>query len=394
MSDQNRFQANYRRKSDASRVRFALRHAGGMGRYLAQAPGAGKTAFLQQELLPVLRDDPGIIVVLAALSLKPDSPQDVVINAMQEALELEYKRLGQRAKRLAATKVKTVSTPVFGVTFDTDGSVVDAKSPAPEIQLHKLANSLAQLAGEDRLVLLCIDDAGELLSPRNRQFATALRSVIDAHSSMKGFFLLDSDVAAKSLFVRPGAPMQGVARAVQVQPVGDDFYVFMCAEYQRQCRVRLDDAQMRLAWERLGRNPKYFRGLLEDMALDRAVRPDGYMEPILAEYHASDDWSEFHDGHPPLSRAVLLAVSAGKDLRAAETLQEIGEVAETKTPTRARVDKAIKHLVDDGVLSREAQGPQFVSAEYQAWLRNRSAPQLGRHCQGSGMPLGVGPQYV
>ncbi len=195
------------------------------------------------------------------------------------------------------------------------------------------------------------------------------------------FAALDSEVAAKSLFVHATAPMLGAARQVRMKPLAEPLFAYMLDTYQQQVRVDLDRAEMQEAWEKLGRSPRYLRALLEDMSQDRATSPWACFDEIHAAYCASDDWSEFHSRRTPLERMIIEAIAQGRDAAAPAIRRDFAEQLDKSSLSASTIHRVLGRLQVGGVVHSEDQRLCVTNPAYRNWIAARSVHDMshGRH---------------
>lgn len=349
------------------------------GLFLAAARRTGKSDFLQQDLMPALKDA-GVFVSYLDLWAKSDmAPTELL--ATKLALDVQETQ-GWVAQVGTKTGLKTFGIPGTGVTFD-----FSKVGKTGGVTLHETLAMLRKQTG--KRIALIIDEAQHALtSAEGETFMRALKSAREQMKEKDGSGLLlvmsgsHRDKLAR-LVNTAAAPFWG--SEVQALPTLGAAYALHVARELERAQPELqgiDHDNLVDAFQRVGERPQFLR-----MACAQALKQagsagafDAALRTHVQDQRARDRaaMSETFLQLPPLQQAVLERLLAqGKKYNAfsADSLKFYAE--KTGEPvTTPQVQNALSDLRerDDRLVWKSSRGDYALYdenvAEWYAYLQN------------------------
>lgn len=312
--------------------------------------GIGKTAFILADLIPYARQH-NFMCVYVDLWESPDAPA----LAIAQALEVAATR-GHSGSTSALTRTARRLMPSeAGAELDLLGHSAKLKfafKSKPESELaagERLQGAFRKLIGVagKRQILLVLDEAQTLASPRHEALVKALRACFQRYDAqLVRVFTGSSRMGLDRMFRRSRAALFGQGGNVEsFPPLGKDFVQSIATWFaQRTGGAQLDE---RAAWdgfEKLHYSARLFRAAVEAVLVGRAANITAACQSVA---HSLVDDQELKTALAKLTElqwAILRLVwQHGKDLFGASTLcglsKRLGRVIEP-----AHVQTALQRL--------------------------------------------------
>lgn len=325
---------SFRRSELAADLAALLVDVGGeytarSGVMLTAPRGTGKSAFLNNDLVPAL-ERRNAVAIVADLSNNPDAdPADLVMAAVREALK-RHEGVVARAARAAGLE----RIGFGGVSFLIS---------RPQLDGGWLVKALVALSERTRRpIVLVLDEAQQCLTtPRGTSLLTSLKSARDAlnisHHGMR--ILATGSDRAKLMTLLGRSRVFFCSTRLTLPSLGDDFLHWFHQRYRLP--PSLDNHAMASLFRRAGCRPDVLRDatlkVLADGGLgygDASVLLRRAIDRQSAELHK--DMLEVIARLPAVESAVIRVMAAGDKTRAgfdSPTMAAYGDVARRIDPS-------------------------------------------------------------
>ncbi|MBX2847413.1 MAG: hypothetical protein KTR16_03780 [Acidiferrobacterales bacterium] len=265
---------------------------------------AGKTEFVQQDLLPMAQER-GLVTITIDFWSNQDNP----IQAMHDGLLAAYERLSlkdsSKALMLKSGSATTGLIKVFEagstlgtVSIDTLAGVFNAFSIIMEKTGKKAIMHL------DELQHLATD-------PSFEPAAAALRTFMDKNRGwLSSVMTGSSSDNLQRLFSRSKAPFYQSVEIEQFPKLKSEFVVHMLSCYETAVGAKLNKREAITAYKALGQKPEKFNALVKAMAKAKSTDFMGMWSVIGDSFDRrptiEDDWSTLSDIEAGVAVMVLL----------------------------------------------------------------------------------------
>ena len=341
---------HFRRPGLAEQVLGTLAHGPAQALSLFAPRRAGKTEFLVQDLAPHA-EAKGHRVIYASFWQAPLSPLAVLLHALEQSRERGG--LADRIRTSAwkvAPKLK-LSAPVPGAEVEIDLTRLKGE-PATNLLLH-LDDLLGRVSGKRRPTLLLLDEVQELARGRgNASLIAALRTSLDKRrDGLRAVFTGSSRAGLAAMFSQREAPFFHFATPIDLPALGKPFVDHLVAVFRRTAGRTLDRDGMLDAFERLHRNPHFFRLLVQTMLLEPehtvGSALDHVRERIAADLGYPDAWLAL----TPIQRETARALATGASRPFSRVFRAaLGAALGEEAPSAARVQAALRRLERLGIV--------------------------------------------
>lgn len=341
---------HFRRAGLAEQVLGTLAHGPAQALSLFAPRRAGKTEFLVQDLAPYA-EAKGHRVIYASFWQAPLSPLAVLLHALEQSRERGG--LADRIRTSAwkvAPKLK-LSAPVPGAEVEIDLTRLKGE-PATNLLLH-LDDLLGRVSRKRRPTLLLLDEVQELARGRgNASLIAALRTSLDKRrDGLRAVFTGSSRAGLAAMFSQREAPFFHYATPIDLPALGKPFVDHLVAVFRRTAGRTLDRDGMLDAFERLHRNPHFFRLLVQTMLLEPqhtvGSALDHVRERIAADLGYPDAWLAL----TPIQRETARALATGASRPFSRVFRAaLGAALGEEAPSAARVQAALRRLERLGIV--------------------------------------------
>lgn len=318
----------------------------------------GKTEFLQQDLMPLVREH-GVIPIYANFWEARSDPGKTLVHAI--ASELNDKGLLEILKL----------TPKLSASLNGVSAGLDLEYR--RLVAGSLDDAFDRLdAGKSQRYLMLFDEAQVLAEPAHQELQAALRSKLDTRKERIKVIMVGSSVERLSRMLRTeDQPFYRWASMQGFPMLDDDFVRYELSILHAISRHRLDEATALAIFAQLDSLPEPFRVFLDkfltsvDGDASRALQ--AAHDEMAVDGHFEERWETFK----PADQQLLCYLAAGGDeLTSASTREQIGKSLGRATPESvATIQNAIKRLKDADVIFSVARGRyEFQDSEFQHWL--------------------------
>jgi uncharacterized protein len=339
----------------------------------------GKTTFLLKDIGP-LAETMGHRVIYASFWSAPVAPLAVLLHALESSRRAGT--VGDRARTMlvSLTPKLKLSGPLPGTSVEAsvDLSELGGK-PRADLLLY-LDDVLGRLANPKRPTLLLIDEVQELARSRdNLPLVHALRTSLDKRGQgLATIFTGSSREGLKAIFSARDAPFFHFAMPIELPVMDDPFVDHMLKAFQTATRRKFARSEALSAFETLGRNPEYFRGLVDLMMQNPSFTLPMALGELRLRLALDQGYVANWLALTPLQRGVLRALAAGADRPfARDTLERIARLAGIDVPTRSHVQKAIARLSRLGLVDQWGERWTIAETEFAAWVASRPVETAG-----------------
>lgn len=345
---------------------------------------AGKTEFLVQDLAPY-SEKRGHRVIYASFWQAPLSPVAVLLHALEKSLAGD--KLSDRMRTAmwrAAPKLKlSGSVPGTGAEAEAEIDLASLKGEPPNNLLLYLDDLLGRVSSTGKPTILLLDEVQELArTRRNIPLVAALRTSLDKRrDGLRAIFTGSSRAGLAAMFANREAPFFHFATPIDLPALGEPFVDHVLTVFERTAKRALDRARMIDAFDRLHRDPYFFRLLVQLMLYDTGHTARSAMkaleERVAAEFGYPETWLRL----TPIQRETARAlVTRGSRPFSRAFRSALGKALGEDTPTAARVQAALRRLERIGVADRVGGDWELADPGFRTWIagvavRNRSGAE-------------------
>lgn len=363
---------HFRRAGLAEQVLGTLAHGPAQALSLFAPRRAGKTEFLVQDLAPHA-EAKGHRVIYASFWQAPLSPLAVLLHALEQSRERGG--LADRIRTSAwkvAPKLK-LSAPVPGTGTGAEVEIDLTRlrgEPAANLLLH-LDDLLGRVSRKRRPTLLLLDEVQELARSRgNASLIAALRTSLDRRrDGLRAVFTGSSRAGLAAMFSRREAPFFHFAMPIDLPALGKPFVDHLVAVFCRTAGRTLDRDGMLDAFERLHRNPHFFRLLVQTMLHDPehtvGSALDHVRERIAADLGYPDAWLAL----TPIQRETARALATGASKPFSRVFRAaLGYALGEEAPSAGRVQAALRRLERMGIVDTASGEWEIGDPGFGRWI--------------------------
>ena len=308
----------------------------------------GKTEFLLQDLGP-LAESNGHKVIYISFWRAPLSPLAVLLHELEKG-----RKRGSFLTRTIGDKFQTkikLSGAVPGVNLEgaLDLSAVDGNPPT-ELLLY-MDDLIGRLNRKKKPTLIFFDEIQEIARGKDQSaLVAALRTSLDKHKGgIRAIFTGSSKEGLANLFYEKRSPFFHFATQVDLPILGEAFVKHLLKAFKASTGRTLKHEPVMKAFQSLYRNPYFFRGMLELMALNKSLDLNDALEKrrmqIGRELGYNDTWVSLS----PLQRATVFVVASGNKPFAKNTISMISTLIAENSVTTSRIQAALRKLYREGI---------------------------------------------
>ena len=363
---------HFRRDELAEQVLGTLARGPAQALSLFAPRRAGKTEFLVQDLAPHAEAQ-GHRVIYASFWQAPLSPLAVLLHALEKSRERG--RLADRIRTSAwrvAPKLKlSASVPGTGTGAEAEIDLTRLKGKPPTNLLLHLDDLLGRVSRRGRPTILLLDEVQELARSRgNASLVAALRTGLDKRrDGLRAVFTGSSRAGLAAMFSDREAPFFHFATPIDLPALGTGFVDHIVAVFQRTAKRTPDRDGMLDAFDRLHRNPYFFRLLVQRMLYDPEHTVGSALKDVRERIAGDLGYPEAWLALTPLQRETARALAKGasrpfsRDFRAA-----LGAAMGGDAPTAARVQAALRRLERLGIVDAARGVWELADPGFGGWI--------------------------
>lgn len=344
------------------------------GLFLAAPRRTGKTTFIKEDLLPLLRDQGATVIYADLWEDKAINPSIVIVNAIRQALLASDGLIIKAAKSSGVTKFK-----LGGFEIDLSGiGTQDGDS---------IAKTLAGFAAiTKKPIVMVIDEAQHAqTSEEGRQTLFALKAARDAMKSADspGFRLLATGSNSSKLATLVSAKDQAfyMAPMEDLEQLGTDYlaWVLQTSTYRTQPSLQA----LQQGFDMCSHRPEPLRSVLRELSRNRVLAPDAvdqrFLELMANKLQsARDSFLMGLHGMEPLDACVMRRMALmgqnftpfdAKALAHYSQLLQADGAELASLPTQSSVQSALERLRKEGLVWNAGRGLWFIEdAQHSAWI--------------------------
>jgi predicted transcriptional regulator len=334
---------------------------------LFAARGIGKTEFLKRDLIPLARER-DFACVYADVWEMSEGPSIAIARALeqwnkQEEARGTAERLAERARALLGTPITHARGEIdlLGHKASVEANFESARPRAGEQDTERLISAFRAFLKKVRRkpVLLVIDEAQTLSSPRFEPLVKTLRAIFEAHDEqIVRMYTGSSRMGLDRMFRRSHAPLFGQGGTMGAFPPLDRDFIRQICDWFSQ-RTGGADLGEKAAWQgfqRLQHSARLFRSAVESVLIGQSTHIEAACERVRFDLLDDERLKGKLAALSPLQWDVLHSVwRHGTDLYSAVNLkrltQKIGEEVDM-----AKVQSALQRLERMELIYRIAHG--------------------------------------
>ncbi len=358
---------HFSRRRFAEQTLTALTHGPARASTLFGPRRTGKTEFLLKDLAPAA-ESRGHRTIYVSFWQEPMAPLAALLHALE--LALKHGSFADRLRRAGHALSPRLQLSIPGIgRAEVDVSALGGTPPG-ELLLH-LDDLLGRVARRGRPTILMLDEVQELAqSEHNKPLVAALRTSLDKRpDDLRAIFTGSSREGLRAMFSARQAPFFHYATPIDLPPLGEPFVDHMLRAMARIAHRRPERAEMVAAFDRLHRNPYYFRTLVETMLMNprfgTAEAIADVRDRVAAELGYGDIWLALM----PLQRAVAHALLSDAQPFSQASRSVLGERLDEEAPSPSRVQAALRRLQRLGIADRQNGSWRLVDPEFAEWIR-------------------------
>lgn len=318
----------------------------------------GKTEFLQQDLMPLVREH-GVIPIYANFWEARSDPGKTLVHAI--ASELNDKGLLQMLKL-----TPRLSASLGGVSAGVDMEYRKHGTSSLDEAFDRLD------AGKTQRYLMLFDEAQVLAELAHQELQAALRSKLDTRKERIKVIMVGSSLERLSRMLRTeDQPFYRWANMQDFPMLDDDFVRYELSILHAISRHRLDEASAQDIFRQFDCLPEPFRVFLDKFLTsvngDAATALQAAHDEMAVDDHFEERWEAFKPADQQLLRYLA---AGGQELTSAATRELIGHSLGRSSPESvATIQNAIKRLKEADVVVSIARGRyEFQDSEFLHWL--------------------------
>ena len=372
MAAMNRDPWHFRRDELAEQVLNTIAHGPAQTLSLFAPRRAGKTEFLVQDLAPHAEAQ-GHRVIYASFWQAPLSPLAVLLHALEKSRE--QSRLADRIRTTAwrvAPKLKlSAAVPGTGTGAETEIDLTRLKGEPPTDLLLHLDDLLGRVSRNARPTVLLLDEVQELARSRsNAPLVAALRTSLDKRrEGLKAVFTGSSRTGLAAMFSNRKAPFFHFATPIDLPPLVKPFVDHVLTVFRKTSKRTLDPDRMLDAFDRLHRNPYFFRLLVQTMLYDPDHTVSSGLEHVRERISVDLGYPEAWLALTPIQRETARALAMGASKPFSRVFREaLGAALGDEAPSAARVQAALRRLERLGIVDTARGEWELADPGFGGWL--------------------------
>lgn len=333
---------------------------------------AGKTEFLVQDLAPHAEAQ-GHRVIYASFWEAPLSPLAVLLHALEKSRERGglADRIRTSAWRVAPKLKLSASVPGTGTGAEAEIDLTRLKGEPPTNLLLHMDDLLGRVARTRRPTILLLDEVQELARSRsNASLVAALRTSLDKRrDGLRAVFTGSSRAGLAAMFSNREAPFFHFATPIDLPALDRPFVDHLVTVFRRTANRTLDSDEMLDAFDRLHRNPYFFRLLVQTMLYDPEHTVSSAVEHVRERISADLGYPEAWLTLTPIQRETVRALAMGAARPFSRNFREaLGAALGDEAPTAARIQAALRRLERLGIADTARGRWEIADPGFRGWI--------------------------
>jgi uncharacterized protein len=324
--------------------------------------GIGKTAFIQQDLLPLARAQ-GFVCAYVDLWDCPEGPAAGIARALEAAAKGKTSKLAARAKRLLPGILGELGAEVSALGQGAAVRVsLKAKQEARDAeQGERMLDAFDALvaAAAKRQIMLVLDEAQTLAAPKHEALVRALRACFQRHDErIVRVFTGSSRMGLERMFRRSRAALFGQGGQVETfPPLGEAFVRAIAGWFaERTGGAELGEREAIKGFAKLHYSARLFRTAVESVLVGRAPNIASACQALVRDLLHDDVLKTRLSTLTDLQQLVLRLVwEEGRDLFGERNLDRLARTLGRKIAP-AQVQTALKRLERLELIYRQEHG--------------------------------------
>lgn len=332
----------------------------------------GKTEFLVQDLAPHAEAQ-GHRVIYASFWQAPLSPLAVLLHALERSRERGglADRIRTSAWRMAPKLKLSASVPGTGTGAEAEIDLTRLKGEPPTNLLLHLDDLLGKVSRRARPTILLLDEVQELARSRsNASLVAALRTGLDKRrDGLRAVFTGSSRSGLAAMFSNREAPFFHFATPIDLPQLGQPFVHHLVAVFRRMSKRTLDRDDMLEAFDRLHRNPYFFRLLVQTLLHDADHTVRSALEHVQERIAVDLGYPEAWLALTPIQRETARALATGAARPFSLVFRTaLGAALDEDAPSAARVQAALRRLERLGIVDTARGEWELADPGFRGWI--------------------------
>ena len=312
-------------------------------------------------------------VIYASFWQAPLSPLAVLLHALEKSRQRGKlaDRIRTSAWRVAPKLKLSAAVPGTGTGAEAEIDLTRLRGEPPTNLLLHLDDLLGRLSRKARPTILLLDEVQELARSRsNSPLVAALRTGLDKRrEGLKAVFTGSSRAGLAAMFSNREAPFFHFATPIDLPALGKPFVDHVVAVFRKASKRNLDPDGMLDAFDRLHRNPYFFRLLVQTMLHDAEHTISSAREHVRERIAADLGYPEAWLALTPIQRETARALAMGAPRPFSRVFREaLGAALGGEAPSAARVQAALRRLERRGIVDTARGEWELTDPGFGGWL--------------------------
>ena len=265
----------------------------------------------------------------------------------------------------------SAAVPGTGTGAEAEIDLTRLKGEPPTNLLLHLDDLLGRVSRKTRPTILLLDEVQELARSRsNSPLVAALRTGLDKRrEGLKAVFAGSSRAGLAAMFSNREAPFFHFATPIDLPALGKLFVDHVVAVFRKTSKRNLDPDGMLDAFDRLHRNPYFFRLLVQTMLYDAEYTISSALDHVRERIAADLGYPETWLALTPIQRETARALAMGAPRPFSRVFREaLGAALGDEAPSAARVQAALRRLERLGIVDTARGKWELADPGFGQWL--------------------------
>ena len=230
---------------------------------------------------------------------------------------------------------------------------------------------MGRVSGKARPTILLLEEVQELARSRsNSPLVAALRTGLDKRRpGLRAVFTGSSRAGLSAMFSNREAPFFHFATPIDLPALGKPFVDHVVAVFRKTSKRDLDPDGMLDAFDRLHRNPYFFRSLVQTILYDAEHTISSALEHVRERIAADLGYPEAWLALTPIQRETARALAMGAPRPFSLVFREaLGAALGGEAPSAARVQAALRRLERHGIVDTARGEWELADPGFGGWL--------------------------
>ena len=230
---------------------------------------------------------------------------------------------------------------------------------------------MGRVSGKARPTILLLEEVQELARSRsNSPLVAALRTGLDKRRpGLRAVFTGSSRAGLSAMFSNREAPFFHFATPIDLPALGKPFVDHVVAVFRKTSKRDLDPDGMLDAFDRLHRNPYFFRSLVQTILYDAEHTISSALQHVRERIAADLGYPEAWLALTPIQRETARALAMGAPRPFSLVFREaLGAALGGEAPSAARVQAALRRLERHGIVDTARGEWGLADPGFGRWL--------------------------